>query len=101
MFLRLSGYPGDFKTSRSGQSLLGELFHSHGGREKPQPGRVQAPGIGLRIMVGESGTGLGKAGGKRDRYDIDKMGSFGLWFGDATNSAGRSWWNGFSRLESR
>ena len=29
------------------------------------------------------------------------MGSFGLWFGDATNSAGRSWWNGFSRLESR
>ena len=28
---------------------------------------------------------------KRDRYDIDKMGSFGLWFGDATNSAGRSW----------
>ena len=32
---------------------------------------------------------------------IDKMGSFGLWFGDATNSAGRSWWNGFSRLESR
>src|SRR5271157_3649822 len=39
--------------------------------------------------------------GKRDGYDIDKMGSFGLWFGDATNSAGRSWWNGFSRLESR
>ena len=29
------------------------------------------------------------------------MGSFGLWFGNATNSAGRSWWNGFSRLESR
>ena len=46
----------------------------------------------------ESGTG---GTGKRDRYDIDKMGSFGLWFGDATNSAGRSWWNGFSRLESR
>ena len=44
---------------------------------------------------------LGTRGGKRDRYDIDKMGSFGLWFGDATNSAGRSWWNGFSRLESR
>jgi putative transposase len=40
-------------------------------------------------------------GGKRDRYDIDKMGSFGLWFGDATNSAGRSWWNGFSRFKSR
>ena len=38
---------------------------------------------------------------KRDRYDIDKMGSFGLWFGDATNSAGRSWWNGFSRFKSR
>src|SRR5271157_6617267 len=35
-------------------------------------------------------------GGKRDRSDIDKMGSFGLCFGDATNSAGRSWWNGFS-----
>src|SRR5208337_2207812 len=44
----------------------------------------------------ESGTGR-----KRDRYDIDKMGSFGLWFGDATNSAGRSWWNGFSRFKSR
>src|SRR5271157_2232152 len=45
----------------------------------------------------------GKAGqgGKRDRYDIDKMGSFGFWFGDATNSAGRSWWNGFSRFKSR
>src|SRR5208283_501385 len=40
-------------------------------------------------------------GGKRDRYDIDKMGSFGLWFGDATYSAGRSWWNGFSRFKSR
>src|SRR5271166_5626480 len=39
--------------------------------------------------------------GKRDGYDIDKMGSFGLWFGDATNSAGRSWWNGFSRFKSR
>ena len=39
--------------------------------------------------------------GKRDRYDIDKMGSFGLCFGDATDSEGRSWWNGFSRLESR
>ena len=37
----------------------------------------------------------------RDRYDIDKMGSFGLWFGDATYSAGRSWWNGFSRFKSR
>ena len=48
-------------------------------------------------MGDESGTG----GRKRDGYDIDKMGSFGLWFGDATNSAGRSWWNGFSRLESR
>src|SRR5208282_1430357 len=45
----------------------------------------------------ESGTGTGK----RDRYDIDKMGSFGLWFGDATYSAGRSWWNGFSRFKSR
>ena len=40
-------------------------------------------------------------GGKRDRSDIDKMGSFGLCFGDATNSAGRSWWNGFSRFKSR
>ena len=40
-------------------------------------------------------------GRKRDGYDIDKMGSFGLWFGDATNSAGRSWWNGFSRFKSR
>ena len=40
-------------------------------------------------------------GGKRDGYDIDKMGSFGLWFGDATNSAGRSWWNGFSGFKSR
>src|SRR5271157_3109075 len=29
------------------------------------------------------------------------MGSFGLWFGDATYSAGRSWWNGFSRFKSR
>jgi hypothetical protein len=43
----------------------------------------------------------GIEGGKRDRYDIDKMGSFGLWFGDATNGAGRSWWNGFSRFKSR
>ena len=49
-------------------------------------------------MQQESGTG---AAGKRDRYDIDKMGSFGLWFGDATNSAGASWWNGFSRFKSR
>ena len=51
----------------------------------------------------ESGTGTSgnrkrDRDRKRDRYDIDKMGSFGLWFGDATNSAGRSWWNGFSRL---
>ena len=29
------------------------------------------------------------------------MGSFGLCFGDATDSEGSSWWNGFSRLESR
>ena len=53
---------------------------------------------------GERGRKAGgrKAGqGKRDRYDIDKMGSFGLWFGDATNSAGRSWWNGFSGFKSR
>src|SRR5208337_1693017 len=60
---------------------------------------------GKRDEARESGT-RGKAGrrgkaGKRDGYDIDKMGSFGLWFGDATNSAGRSLWNGFSRLESR
>ena len=39
--------------------------------------------------------------GKRDRYDIGKMGSFGLWFGDATDIEGRSWWNGFSRFKSR
>src|SRR5271157_2493710 len=45
--------------------------------------------------------GDGKRVRKRDRYDIDKMGSFGLWFGDATYSAGRSWWNGFSRFKSR
>ena len=38
----------------------------------------------------ESGTGT-----------IDKMGSFGLCFGYATDSEGSSWWNGFSRLESR
>ena len=38
---------------------------------------------------------------KRDGYDIDKMGSFGLCFGDATNGARRSWWNGFSRFKSR
>jgi len=44
------------------------------------------------------GTGLQQAkeyaeileAGKRDRYDIDKVGSFRLWFGDATYSAGRS-----------
>ena len=40
-------------------------------------------------------------GRKRDGYDIDKMGSFGLCFGYATDSEGSSWWNGFSRLESR
>ena len=34
----------------------------------------------------ESGTKR-DGGGKRDGYDIDKMGSFGLWFGDATYSA--------------
>src|SRR5208282_4084983 len=49
----------------------------------------------VRKIQSESGAG------KRDRYDIDKMGSFGLWFADATNSAGRSWWNGFSRFKSR
>src|SRR5271157_2196558 len=51
---------------------------------------------------GESGSGeSGTERGKRDGYDIDKMGSFGLCFGDATDSEGSSWWNGFSRLESR
>ena len=38
---------------------------------------------------------------KRDRSDIDKIGVFGLWLCDATNSADRSWWDGFSRLEWR
>ena len=56
------------------------------------------PGARLRA---ESGTGAESGSGKRDRYDIDKMGSFGLCFGDATYSADRSWWNGFSRFKSR
>src|SRR5271157_3872794 len=60
---------------------------------QPQP-----PLVSSRIRV-EFTSGFGT--GKRDGYGIDKMGSFGLWFGDATNSAGRPWWNGFSRLESR
>jgi hypothetical protein len=38
---------------------------------------------------------------KAGQVRIDKMGSFALWFGDGTNSAGRSWWNGFSRFKSR
>ena len=59
-------------------------------RQRPQGVKIARAGVG----------GYGERG-KRDGYDIDKMGSFGLWFGDATNSAGRSWWNGFSRLESR
>ena len=63
----------------------------------------------IPILEAESGTGTiltrgrrkagqvrgGKRGGKRDGYDIDKMGSFGLWFGDATYSAGRSWCSDF------
>src|SRR5208337_2749975 len=52
----------------------------------------------------ESGTGTKRdAGTKRDgRYEAGRRwGVFGLWFGDATYSAGRSWWNGFSRLASR
>ncbi len=37
------------------------------------------------------GKAKGKRDGKEKRDGYDKMGSFGLWFGDATNSAGRSW----------
>ena len=56
---------------------------------------------GKRDRGRKAGQKAGRVRGKRDRYDIDKMGSFGLCFGDATDSEGSSWWNGFSRLESR
>ena len=59
------------------------------------------PRMAWRAESGRKAGGRKAEGGKRNRYDIDKMGSFGLWFADATNSAGGSWWNGFSRLESR
>ena len=42
--------------------------------------------IGQLRPTGDGKRGR-KAGQKRDRYDINKMGSFGLCFGDATNGA--------------
>ena len=47
-----------------------------------QRGRSDTPKHRAHDWKAESGT----EGRKRDGYDIDKMGSFGLWFGDATNS---------------
>src|SRR5271157_2702866 len=75
----------------------------------PQPPGKRESGTGAgkrdRGKRGESESGESESGTgtkrKRDRYDIDKMGSFGLCFGYATDSEGSSWWNGFSRLESR
>ena len=44
----------------------------------------------LAVVFGFLGMWIAVQGsGKRDRYDIDNMGSFGLRFGDATNSAGQ------------
>ena len=77
--------PYDVETIHAEARAAFERLLYRGGRTPPPP----------------SGAVLVLAGGKRDWYDIDKMGSFGLWFGDATNSAGRSWWNGFSGFKSR
>ena len=92
----VGGIPGWWAKSAQGQKRAA-IVHVHGGWFNW--GTAQA----FRNFGQESGTGrkAGQRAGKRDRYDIDKMGSFGLWFGDATYRAGRSWWNGFSRLESR
>jgi len=54
-------------------------------------GGSREPGGAVSGTWAESGTGT----------ILTRGGSFGLWFGDATNSTRRSWWNGFSRLESR
>ena len=91
------------KAGRARQKAGREAESGTGGRKRDGYDREAESGTG----EAESGTGTiltrwaeSGTGRKRDGYDIDKMGSFGLWFGDATNSAGRFWWNGFSRLES-
>ena len=79
--------------------------HRGNGQDKPADSRSRRQSSSRQRgqETKEKDTGAkrkAKAGRKRKRdgYDIDKMGSFGLWFGDATNSAGRSWWNGFHVL---
>ena len=71
-------------------------------KEKSGTGRRKEEKSGTGRKAGQWGEKVGeKRGEKRDRSDIDKMGDPGLFFVNATNRADRSWWNGFSCVESR
>ncbi len=91
--------------ARSPVGLADQVWLRGGKRDsgKRYSGRKEGrkAGQGTESGTGDEKGGERKGGRGTERGTGTKMGSFGLCFGDATDSEGSSWWNGFSRLESR